>query len=416
METLAMPSTAGLECAPCGQVPWPGTEASIKPTETPETAKKIDDDDEDTAWSVPPPSPHNNPRPQRSRSVQQQSRPLPLQLCTGTTPDLTLPEDRKIGDGHRSHAIAVSAKTTRQKSGDTGRKLTYLDLITGPFIIEAFNGSGSMAAHVRKKGIQAFEFDLTQKGGRRNILHANVLHELRALIAHPQCRGIWFGYPCGTFSSARRNDGGPGALRGTNSKDIWGLPHLVGKERGRVDSANKLLLRMNELMKLCEVSNVPFYLENPQSSKLWMHPIIKKWVRHKSSHLVTFEYCQYGTEWKKPTSILSFGNSDFHTGKSVRCKTTWCDGKSICSKSGKPHTTLSGFINGASKGQYRTNAACPYPSEFCEFVSDLIWKPTVKVISRNQKGENSCTVDDGANLVAMPVGPAVSINLPSADH
>ena len=140
-------------------------------------------------------------------------------------------------------------------------KATYLDMITGEFFVEAFSGTGRMAASVRKRGLDVFEFDLTQQGGRRNILHANVLHELKALIAHPMCRGIWFGYPCGTFSSARRNDGGPKPLRGTNPKDIWGLPHLVGKERGRVDSANKLLLRMNELMKLCERSNVPCYLE-----------------------------------------------------------------------------------------------------------------------------------------------------------
>ena len=194
----------------------------------------------------------------------------------GVTPDLTLPEDRTIGNGHRSAATSVSAKQLQQKSGNTGTKLTYLDLVSGPFVIEAFSGSGRMAAAVRARGVEAFEFDLTEQGGRRNILHANVLHELRSLIAHPMCRGIWFGYPCGTFSSARRNDGGPKALRGTNSKDIWGLPHLQGKERGRVDSANKLLLRMHELMKLCEHHGVPFYLENPQSSKLWMHPIIKK--------------------------------------------------------------------------------------------------------------------------------------------
>jgi len=125
-----------------------------------------------------------------------------------------------------------------------------------------------MAAGVREHGLDAFEFDLTQQGGKRNLLHANVLHELRSLIAHPMCRGVWFGFPCGTFSSARRNDGGPGPLRGTNPKDIWGLPHLEGKERARVNSANKLLLRMHELMKLCANSDVPFYLEIPQSSKL----------------------------------------------------------------------------------------------------------------------------------------------------
>ena len=205
------------------------------------------------------------------------------------TPNLLLPEDGAIGDGHRSTAISVSAKQLQLKGGNTGARATYLDLVSGPFFVEAFSGSGRMAASVRQKGLDAFEFDLTEQGGKRNILHANVLHELKALIAHPMCRGIWFGYPCGTFSSARRDDGGPPALRGTNPKDIWGLPHLVGKERARVNSANKLLLRMNELMKYCESNGVPFYIENPQRSKLWMHPIMKKLINHPSSHKIEFD-------------------------------------------------------------------------------------------------------------------------------
>ena len=149
-----------------------------------------------------------------------------------------------------------------------------------------------MAASVRQRGIDAFEFDLSQQGGMRNILHASTLHELKAPIAQPMCRGIWFGHPCGAFSSARRNDGGPTALRGTNSKDIWGLLDLQCMDRARWNTANKLLLRMHGLTKLCESSDVPFDIENPQSSKLWMHPIIKKWVRHKSLHLVQLDYCQ----------------------------------------------------------------------------------------------------------------------------
>ena len=168
-------------------------------------------------------------------------------------------------------------------------------------------------------------------------------------------------------------------MRGTNSKDIWGLPDLQGKERARCDSVSKLSLRMHELMKLCESRGVPLYIENPQSSKLWMHPIIKKRVRHKSSHLFAFDYCQYGTEWKKPTSILSFGNTNFHTGKSVRCKTAWREGVCYCSKSGKPHVTLSGFVHGVTQGQYRINKACPYPPVFCDYVSEPIHKPTVKI-------------------------------------
>ena len=78
-------------------------------------------------------------------------------------------------------------------------------------------------------------------------------------------------------------------MRGTNPKDIGGLPHLAGRKLARIRSANKLLLRMHELMKDCETSNAPFYLGNPQSPRVWSHPIVRKWVRHFASHKVEFD-------------------------------------------------------------------------------------------------------------------------------
>ena len=200
------------------------------------------------------------------------------------TPDLTLPEDRAIGSGHRSSANEASAKAT--KDGNVLTVASYIRLIKGPFIIEVFSGSGRLAKAVRDKGIQCFEFDLTTQGGCKNLLHAHVLTELKGLIAHPQCKGVWFGYPCGAFRSARRHDGGPPPLRGTNPKDIGGLPHLAGRELARARNANKLLLLMNEPMKDCESSNVPFYIGNPQSSRVWLHPIVRKWTRHTAPHKV----------------------------------------------------------------------------------------------------------------------------------
>ena len=205
-----MSCAAELTRTPEGQVPWPWTKGNIIATFLPTTATKHVDG-EDTDWSIPPPPPHSNPRPPKSRSAQQQSQPRPERPRDGAVPDLTLPEDRTIGNGHRSSAISFSAKVS--KGGDTGTRATYLDLISGPFFIEAYSGSGRMAAGVRRQGVEAFEFDITVQGGRRNLLHANVLHELKALIAHPMCQGIWFGFPCGTFSSARRYDGGPRPLR-----------------------------------------------------------------------------------------------------------------------------------------------------------------------------------------------------------
>ena len=50
---------------------------------------------------------------------------------------------------------------------------------------------------------------------------------------------------------------------------------------------------------------------------------------------------------------------------------------------GEPHQTLSGFVNNAEKGQCKTNAACPYPYEFAEYVAEFIAEPDVSC-KRNQ--------------------------------
>ena len=92
----------------------------------------------------------------------------------------------------------------------------------GQYFIEVFSGPGRLVAAIRQNGTTALEFDLNVQGGRKNLLDKRALAELKKLISDPNCIGVWFGFPCGTFSSARRNDGGPPPLRGTNSKDIWG--------------------------------------------------------------------------------------------------------------------------------------------------------------------------------------------------
>ena len=146
------------------------------------------------------------------------------------TPVITLEEDvPTIGNRHRS-----AVRSTSAKHGEIRPALQSWLGPSEPFFVEVFSGTGRLAAAVRSQGVVAYEFDLTEQGGRKDLLKKNVLSELRSLIESPYCLGVWFGFPCGTFSSARRNDGGPPPLRGTNCKDIWGLPHLTGRERDRV--------------------------------------------------------------------------------------------------------------------------------------------------------------------------------------
>ena len=156
---------------------------------------------------------------------------------------------------------------------------------------------------------------------------------------------------------------------------------------------------------MCERKGVPFYIENHQRSKLWMHPLIRKWVRHDNSQTVEFDYCQYAASWRKPTTILAFNNSHFNPSVSRKCRETWRGKSSICSRTGVPHVLLSGFVGGKAKGQYKTNAACPYPIAFCEEIAPILATP--------HRQKDSIYHSETMALVA---GPTVSMQRPPDDH
>ena len=259
-------------------------------------------------------------------------------------------EQRPGGDRHNMEAQHTSMKGSNR----TAKRLLSISAYraTEPgqkFFVEIFSGSGHLSAAIRSKGVTAYEVDITEKGGNLNVLKADVYHIICEWIRDPNCVGVWFGFPCGTFSAARRNDGGPPPLRGHNPKDIDGLPGLQGKDLARVRSANALLRRMHALMKLAESVNLPFYLENPLRSKLWIHPLVRKWIQHPKTTLVQFDYCQFGENWMKPTQILAFNNAKFNTSISRRCKPTWLDSTSLCSRTGLAHEVLKGKVPGTNQ-------------------------------------------------------------------
>ena len=148
---------------------------------------------------------------------------------------------------------------------------------------------------------------------------------------------------------------------------------------------------MNEIMRAANDRGLPFYLENPLRSKLWIHPLIRKWVQHTNTTTVIFDYCQFGEPWNKPTQILAANNRKFNCSLSRRCKMTWDDkGNSTCSRAGLPHEKLKGFTDTpGEKRQYKTAKACPYPSELCELWAPVLAKPNMRARPPAQRLQQS---------------------------
>jgi len=136
---------------------------------------------------------------------------------------------------------------------------------------------------------------------------------------------------------------------------------LSQADQDRVSLGNKLVLQSIKYIKLCVKHQVPCFLENPLTSRLWLVPQLQELI-NQSSTLLTFDHCQYGSPYRKPTKVVCW-NIDT-SELSVRCSP--CSG--LCSYSKQKHIQLSG----SSKGEFRTAWGSPYPLAFVEAVVQRI--------------------------------------------
>ena len=116
---------------------------------------------------------------------------------------------------------------------------------------------------------------------------------------------------------------------------------------------------------------VPFYLENPRSSRIWMWPTIRKIMRDPLSAIILVDYCQFGTPWKKPTQVLCWGNPHITSADNRTCK-----GKNgHCPKNNSQHAKLNGRDPCAQTGEWKTTTACPCLLPLCDYIAPLLLAP-----------------------------------------
>ena len=139
----------------------------------------------------------------------------------------------------------------------------------------------------------------------------------------------------------------------------------------RVDLANELVNLMYDLCLLSWETGTSFYIENPRSSLLWAMPQMKLLASLPGVQKVRVDCCQFGAPWKKPTTVLFFGNTFFKQNESV-CPSHGKD--DFCNMLGVPHVSLTGHDGniGNNKHAFRISLAEPYPQELCSKWAQLI--------------------------------------------
>ena len=230
--------------------------------------------------------------------------------------------------------------------------------LSGRCSLEFFSGCGRLSKALARQGIDCWAYDV-QDGPGADLMCRRVRASILNQVRNRQVASVHFGFPCNTFSRARRpGGGGPPPLR--SNRFPWGFPDLVGKNAEKVLVANSLLRFMVKVCRLATKKRIPWSIENPLTSILWIVPEVRSMLFHTKASQARFDFCQFGTPWRKSTRISG-------TLEGLGEATRKCTG-SLCSRTGKPHQQLSGRN---PDGVFWTQIAQPDPIKLCNLISTL---------------------------------------------
>lgn len=179
------------------------------------------------------------------------------------------------------------------------------------------------------------------------------------ILGWVRCRrvvGGHLGTPCHSFTRARDHPPGPPPLR--SNQHVLGLPNLKPGDQMKVTEGNLLMRFSVQLLTLCLLFQIPFTMENPATSRLWLCPQVQQLMRRKNVKCWTVEFCMFNTPWRKSTTFLAVYVS-LHLLEPYRCLGAK---RGLCKQTGRPHVMLAGQN---SKGQWLTKVAEPYPVKLC---------------------------------------------------
>ena len=160
-----------------------------------------------------------------------------------------------------------------------------------------------------------------------------------------------FAPPCRTFSRARRCDehGSVRTLRSDQHPEGWG--------DAEAEEANKIIVRMVQLILRLLTRNRTFAIENPWESFLWVLKCLAKIMKKPGVELVHLHQCAYGAISPKDTGVLT--NAEWMKAVCLKChQVPWhyhLRGGLVC----KAWSYLE------EKWVWRTSLAAEYPCGLC---------------------------------------------------
>ena len=292
---------------------------------------------------APPPS--GSPT---SREMEGFEEPEKLRKRRATGTNVRQPQRGHTATVHRGGAKPRSAPAQPALKPQCSLKL--------PVFLEIFSGSGRLGRAVgRVVGIAVLLWDINFVP-EYDLTNPSIQHRVMEWIRTGYVVAGHLGTPCGSFSRARDRPGGPPRLR--SDECPLGLEGLKPHDAQKVAVGNILMRFTVRVMLLALRMILPFTLENPARSRLWLCPPIRALLRRKHVRVQQVEYCSFGMPWKKSTLFVAV-HLVLHTLEPYRCIGAK---RGLCNYSGHAHVPLAGQL---PDGRWMTHVAEPYPNKLC---------------------------------------------------
>ena len=239
--------------------------------------------------------------------------------------------------------------------------LKSFDDLREPGALDLYSGNFNVAKQMVRFGCPwCLTFDI-KRSHDEDLLNEELQLELLDLCRCGAFLSIGMAPICASFSRAITP-----AVRSRR----WpkGIPGCSDNMVRKVLAGNRHAAFCLSFILLAETLGLPFWLENPDTSFIWIQRGFKKFADSRSESIFRLSYCRFGTRWKKNTRVAT--------------STTLAGLRMMCQCGTLKHQVLRGYS--VEHGMSWTALAEPYPRGFARLLAlaccvDAGWAPGSKL-------------------------------------
>ena len=169
---------------------------------------------------------------------------------------------------------------------------------TKPGALDLYSGTAGVARHLLKMGCPFVVVVDWKMGSEADLLQKDVQQLALDLVVHKAVEVAGSALICSSFSKAITP-----AVR--SPRFPRGLPGMRRSMRLKVSQGNAHSDFNATLVVVAEENGVWFWLENPDSSYLWIQCGYARFRRPDSDWLYRADFCRFGTKWRKRTRVAT---------------------------------------------------------------------------------------------------------------